>query len=138
MQVGNASGAHSGKRPARPFHPPGQPAPPAGKGSSDDASPKPLATLTPSDRSFVRAVTGVDVQAGKPIPLLANEIALDRQRGVLPEGHPVDVAYVEQLSARQSSRGGRRAEAVLTEQQLTTALNYLRRHNGTAPVDFYA
>jgi len=138
MQVGNASGAHSGRRPASPFHPAGQPAAPVGKGASDDTSSKAFATLTPSDRSFVKAVTGTDLHAGKPMPLLAEEIALDRQRGVLPQGHPVDVAYVEQLGARQASRSGRRAEAVLTEQQLTTALNYLRRHNGTAPVDFYA
>jgi len=138
MQVGNASGAYSGRRPSSPFQPAGPAAPPASKGPTDDVGRLPFGGLTPSDRSFVQAVTGVDLQAGKPMPALANEIALDRQRGVLAEGHPIDIAYVEGLSERQSARGGRSTEPVLTEAQLTAAMNYLRRHNGRAPVDFYA
>ena len=92
------------------------------------------AALTPSDREFILATTGVRITHDeRPMPLLAFEIASDRRSGVLPAGQPITTGYVTAVVEKFTAQA---EDPLGTAEYLEVATGYLAARNGAASVDF--
>ena len=91
------------------------------------------AALTPSDREFIVATTGLRITDDHlPMPILAFEIASDRQTGVLPAGQPITTQYLHGIVEKYAASG----DPLVNADYVEVATRYLAARGGAAPVDF--
>ncbi|MEZ0491280.1 hypothetical protein AB2L28_03420 [Kineococcus sp. TBRC 1896] len=102
-----------------------------------------LASLTVSDRSFLRAVLGpgpelTDVASLEEVgsSALAAQVAADRDDGSLPQGCPIDIAYVRLLAGFNVHDDAGTLQPLLSPRQFDRARRYFEEHGGRATVDF--
>lgn len=102
-----------------------------------------LASLTVSDRSFLGVVLGSGLELTDSASLeevaasaLAAQVADDRDSGVLPQGCPIDIAYVRLLAGFSVQDESGELQPLLGPRQHDRARRYLEGHGGRATIDF--
>ncbi|WP_432510859.1 hypothetical protein [Kineococcus sp. SYSU DK001] len=102
-----------------------------------------LASLTVSDRSFLGVVLGPGLELADGASLeevaasaLAAQVAADRDNGVLPQGSPIDIAYVRFLAGFSVEDDAGSLQPLLSPRQYDRARRYLEGNGGRATIDF--
>ena len=102
-----------------------------------------LASLTVSDRSFLEVVLGPGLELADGAPLggigtsaPAARVAADRDSGLLPQGCPIDIAYVRLLAGFSVQDETGTPQPLLGPRQYDRARRYLDEHGGRATIDF--
>ncbi|WP_432564139.1 hypothetical protein [Kineococcus sp. SYSU DK003] len=102
-----------------------------------------LASLTVSDRSFLGVVLGPGLELADGASLeeigasaLAAQVAADRDSGLLPQGCPIDIAYVRLLAGFDVQDEAGTLQPLLSPRQYDRARRYLEEHGGRATIDF--
>jgi hypothetical protein len=102
-----------------------------------------LASLTVSDRSFLGVVLGPgseldDLASPSEVgaSLLAAHVAADRDNGVLPQGCPIDIAYVRLLAGFTVEDEHGMVQPLLSPRQYDRARRYVEENGGRATIDF--
>ncbi|GAA0311536.1 hypothetical protein [Kineococcus aurantiacus] len=102
-----------------------------------------LASLTVSDRSFLGVVLGPGLELADSASLeevaasaLAAQVAADRDNGLLPQGCPIDIAYVRLLAGFSVQDDSGTLQPLLSPRQYDRARRYFDEHGGRATIDF--
>lgn len=102
-----------------------------------------LASLTVSDRSFLGVVLGPGLDLADAASqdevgssALAAHVAADRDNGVLPQGCPIDIAYVRLLAGFSVEDESGTLQPLLSPRQHDRAMRFLEEHGGRATIDF--
>jgi hypothetical protein len=102
-----------------------------------------LASLTVSDRSFLGVVLGPGLELADSASLeeigasaLAAQVAADRDSGLLPQGCPIDIAYVRLLAGFSVQDEAGTPQPLLGPRQYDRARRYLDERGGRATIDF--
>ncbi|PRY18178.1 hypothetical protein [Kineococcus rhizosphaerae] len=102
-----------------------------------------LASLTVSDRSFLGVVLGPGLELTDSASLdeigssaLAAQVAADRDSGLLPQGCPIDIAYVRFLAGFDVEDEAGTLQPLLSPRQHDRARRYLEQNGGRATIDF--
>ncbi|WP_380174099.1 hypothetical protein ACFEMC_04755 [Kineococcus sp. DHX-1] len=102
-----------------------------------------LASLTVSDRSFLGVVLGPGTDLTDSATLteigaspLAAHVAADRDSGLLPQGCPIDIAYVRLLAGFSVQDETGTLHPLLSPRQHDRARRYVEELGGRATVDF--
>lgn len=93
-----------------------------------------LARLTATDLEVIYQATGERIdENSKLIPLMAFDVASDRENGRLEAGQPIDIAYLTELLDRYE-----RSNVEDQADQARRAIEYLAQRGGAPGVDLNA